>query len=225
MLPMTPMPSGADEGEAVGGMSKKSKLLESGPASVTFLTSRARGVRVLTGVDVLGIPSKMDWIGYPSMPGHWRRTTTAGARGRSGIVWSSQRGPLATSRAHVRPPKRAHEHFSDVRPGRGERNIALLICRAWGARLENRTTGFVYIRPVAAPIHPLAVRFPIAMRPTIDPSSMEYRRPAWRTRRPRSVRTSEQMARCRLSGDAYAVCTRHALPRSAVDAFKATPCQ
>ena len=30
MLPMTPMPSAADRGEAVGGMSGKTKLLEPG---------------------------------------------------------------------------------------------------------------------------------------------------------------------------------------------------
>jgi hypothetical protein len=66
VLPMTPMPSvrspvfivlrlissrnvtsgrdyGADYGEAVGGMPKKPKLLESGPATASTATSRARG--------------------------------------------------------------------------------------------------------------------------------------------------------------------------------------
>jgi hypothetical protein len=70
-------------------------------------------------------------------------------------------------------------------------NTALqLTSRGWSARLEDRATGF-------AAIHPLAVRLPIAMRPTIDPSSMEYSKPVLRTRSPRRVRTSEQMARCR----------------------------
>jgi hypothetical protein len=36
-----------------------------------------------------------------------------------------------------------------------------------------------------SPIHPLAVRLPIAVWPTIDPSSMEYSRPAWHTRSPK----------------------------------------
>jgi hypothetical protein len=43
MLPMTPMPSGTDEGEAVGGMSRKAKLLGPAPSKCdAFDVARAR---------------------------------------------------------------------------------------------------------------------------------------------------------------------------------------
>ena len=44
--------------------------------------------------------------------------------------------------------------------------------------------------------------------------------PALCTRSPSSVRASEQMARCRSSGEICAVSTRHRLPRSAIEAYR-----
>ena len=61
----------------------------------------------------------------------------------------------------------------------------------------------------------------MAICPTIDPSCIEYRRPACCTRRPSSVRTCEQMATCRLSGETCAASMWHRLPRSAAEAWVA----